>query len=468
MRESGTATRKVISPNTGSEIASWREDGPEAIARLIGKMESARTGLRKNPELRKGILENCMAAIQSARDSLAEAIVREVGKKPEEAKAEVEYALSFFAHCRRLLDEYELEMDLANGHSVENVGLGGALLICPFNDPLAGITRKIAPAVASGCPVIVKPSSLAIICAKAMFDAFRNQGVGDEIQMVATGSAQTVACLLSHESIEMVSFTGSTSVGLGLAAKCAKSGKKIVTELGGNCPFVISASADLEAAVDDLLERKLKAAGQACSSVNRVFVDKRVYERFRGKLVERAESVDLAPSNSSPDLGPVRTRNAANGLVELAAKAASTGERYLTGVPAPVERNQPFLYPLTVMESGEASVFDKCETFGPLLSIRPFSDEREFFIRLERERHALAAYFYTGEPEEMLRKLRGLRFGSIGVNSTKIQGADVPTGGFRDAGIGREGGVWGMREFQTTINWKIERPNRFGVKGKLN
>ena len=128
---------------------------------------------------------------------------------------------------------------------------------------------------------------------------------------------------------------------------------------------------------------------------------------------------------------------------------------------------QPFLFPLTVMEGGEDSIFDHCETFGPLLSIRPYASEQEVVSRLEKESHALACYFYTGEAEATLEKMRGLRFGSIGLNSTKIQGADVPTGGFRRAGIGREGGIWGMREFQTTINLKIERQWRSRDEGKL-
>ena len=456
MHAADARTRVSISPNTGAEFASWTEDGPKALEQLTRNLEAARSDVLEQPEMRKAVLDNCVASLRSAREILAETVVREVGKKPEEALAEVEYAVSFFAHCRSLLDQHELNSNSVGGHLVESVGLGGALLICPFNDPLAGIARKVAPAIAAGCPVIVKPSSLSIICAKEMIAAFRRRGIGNEIQMIAASGGEAVARLLAHPSIDIVSFTGSTKVGMKLARKCARRGKKFVAELGGNCPFVISSSADMDAAVDDLMERKLKAAGQACSSVNRVFVDRRVYGRFRELLAARAESLVLAPSDSAPDLGPVRTREAANGLVALAAQAASDGERYLTRPPGTVARHQPFLFPLTVLEGGESSVFDRRETFGPLLSVRSFDKEAEIVARLEKEQQALACYIYTGEPEEMLGRLRGLRFGSIGINTTKIQGADVPTGGFRRAGTGREGGIWGMREFQSTINWKIE------------
>ena len=237
--------------------------------------------------------------------------------------------------------------------------------------------------------------------------------------------------------------------------ECAAGGKKAVTELGGNCPFAVFSDADVDRAVRDLLDRKLKAAGQACSSVNRVFVEEGIYPVFRERLLECVETVKAGPSDLGVDLGPVRTREAADALADVVSRVREDGERLLTPAPHKVGDDSPFVFPLTVVESNDNSYFDRYETFGPLLSIRPFSRREVLLARLSRERHALAAYFYTGAPDALRPLLGGIRFGSIGINSTAIQGADVPTGGFRDAGIGREGGIWGMREFLTTVNCRL-------------
>ena len=444
----------VVSPNDGRVFAEWRAITADDAERLLLRLAPGRRALVENLQLRRNILECCIAGLRSCRAELAALVVREVGKKPCEAEAELDYAISFLDHCRLLLDTAEFQHAPECGRTVTNVGVGGAFLICPFNDPLAGLTRKIAPAIAAGCPVIVKPSSLAMLCARAMFKSFRNAGVGHEVQLLPTGDPALAGRVISHDEIAIVSFTGSTAVGRELAAACAVGGKRAIMELGGNCPFVIFDDADLDRAIADLIERKLKAAGQACSSVNRVLVENGVYDRFRERLLDRAAALVAGPSDKGVDLGPVRTRAAANRLARMAARTVQDGERLLTAAPPEIAAESPFVVPLTVIESGPHSRFDHEETFGPVLSIRPFSGRAELLARLAREPHALAAYFYTGQPDPLRPQLRDLRFGSIGINSTAIQGAHVPTGGFRDAGFGREGGIWGLREYLTTINWR--------------
>lgn len=445
---------KVVSPNDGMAFAAWEPVSAHSVAQQMEQLAAVRGPLGSDIELRKTTLDRCISALQAARKALSDLVVREVAKKPGEADGEVDYAIAFLAHCRELLDSHQFERRLENGHVIRDVGLAGALLICPFNDPLAGLTRKIAPAIAAGCPVILKPSSLSMLCAQAMFEAFRGQGIGDEIQLLASSDPSLVQSVLEHDDIGVVSFTGSTEVGRGLAVKCAAVGKKSIMELGGNCPFVVLGSADLDLAVDDLVVRKLKAAGQACSSVNRVFIAESVFKTFTDKLLQRAEELTAGPSTADVDLGPVRTQAAANALVDMVDRARAEGDRLLTVAPGRVSDGEPFVYPFTIVQSGATSLFDQDETFGPLLSIRPFSDEHELFEQLSRERHALVSYFYTGEPEQLVPRLDRLRFGSIGVNSTAIQGPDVPTGGFWDAGLGREGGIWGINEYLTTVNRK--------------
>ena len=171
--------------------------------------------------------------------------------------------------------------------------------------------------------------------------------------------------------------------------------------------------------------------------------------------MDRVAPLKLGPSDGGVDLGPVRTRDAANILVDLVSAAQSDGEVLLSAMPDRIGEDEPFLFPCTVVESDERSLFDERETFGPLLSIRPFQDADKLLSHLARERHALVSYFYTANPATLLPRLSDLRFGSVGVNSTAIQGPDVPTGGFWEAGHGREGGIWGVREYLTTINHKI-------------
>ena len=445
---------EVLSPNTGKRFALWYPDDEQDLSRALGSIEDDRQALAKDVGLRRKLLACCIEGLKGDRSGLAEFVVREVGKKPAEANAEVDYAVSFLEHCMDLLDSRRFTRCAGEGRTVADVGIGGALLICPFNDPLAGLTRKIAPAIAAGCPVIVKPSSLGVLCARRMQRAFRRSGVDRAIHIFAARDHSLVEKALNHDGIDVVSFTGSTSVGRRIAVAAMGSGRKVVMELGGNCPFVVFEDADLERAANDLVERKLKAAGQACSSVNRVFVERKVHGRFRDMLADRAGGTTLGPSDSGADLGPVRTREAVGSLVELTERALGDGERLLTGLPVRAVKGTPFLFPFTILESDPVSLFDRHETFGPLLSIRPFADRDELFTGLARERHALAAYFYTGEPERIQERIQQLRFGSMGLNSTSIQGPDVPTGGFRDAGIGREGGFWGMNEYLTTVNMK--------------
>jgi succinate-semialdehyde dehydrogenase/glutarate-semialdehyde dehydrogenase len=445
---------EVFSPNDGLAFDTWQPISEPDVVDRLDRLARARGPLSDDIALRKTSLERCMTALEKARQPLIDVVVREVAKKPEEADGEVDYAISFLAHCRELLDSHAFEQQLANGHLIRQVSLAGALLICPFNDPLAGLTRKIGPAIAAGCPVIVKPSSQSILCAQGMFDAFSYEGIGDEIQLLATSNPQLVQSVLEHNEIGIVSFTGSTEVGRDLAVKCAAAGKKSVMELGGNCPYVVFESADLDQAIEDLVIRKLKAAGQACSSVNRVFVEQGAFDTFSKKLLGLVETLKLGPSTDVVDLGPVRTLGAANGLVDMALRAQADGERLLTAAPKQVQEGEPYLYPFTVVQGADESLFDQRETFGPLLSVRPFSNAERLFDRLSRERHALVSYFYTAEPEKLTSHLGRLRFGSVGINSTAIQGPDVPTGGFWEAGHGREGGVWGMNEYLTTVNQK--------------
>ena len=450
-----TASLPVFAPNTGLVFDRWRPMPDAEVERAVEIVDRG-LGALEGIETRREILRRCIEAMTSRRQMLADLVVREVGKKPEEALGEVDYAASFLDAARAALDELSFEWRPEPERLIRDVPYRVALLVAPFNDPLAGLTRKIGPALAAGATVLVKPSRLGILCATALVESFREAGADDFIQLIAPEDNGIVEALIADHRIGVVSFTGSTAAGRRLAAAAAHEGKKIVLELGGNCPFVICEDADLDLALGDLMTRKLKAAGQACSSVNRVFVARQRHGEVRERLVDRVARIRTGPSDEpGVELGPLRTREATRALSDAVGKALGGGERLLSVRPCPSPPDAPFLFPCTVVECGESSWFDVYETFGPVLSLRPFDTLDALLCRLETERHTLAAYFYTADPNGLLPRLGRLRFGSIGLNSTAIQGTDVPTGGFWDAGIGREGGVWGIREFLAPINHRI-------------
>ena len=450
-----TASFPVFAPNTGLVFDRWQSMSSGEVARALAVVDRGLPGL-ESIETRRRVLCRCAEALTSRRRELAELVVQEVGKKPDEALGEVDYAASFLDAARAALDELSFERRPEPERLIREVPYRVALLIAPFNDPLAGLTRKLGPALAAGATALVKPSRLGILCARALVEAFHEAGAHDFVQLIAPEDNECVEALIADHRIGVLSFTGSTGVGRRLAAAAAHEGKRIVLELGGNCPFVICEDAPLDLALDDLVIRKLKAAGQACSSVNRVFVAAPRHAEFRERLLERVARLETGPSDATGvDLGPLRTHESTRDLNEAVDAALRAGEKLLSPKPSPVPPGAPFLFPFTVVECGEHSWFDGYESFGPVLSIRSFDALDALLGRLETERHTLAAYFYTADPEGLLPRLRRLRFGSIGLNSTAIQGADVPTGGFRDAGTGREGGVWGVREFLAPINHRI-------------
>lgn len=445
----------LYAPNTGRVFQYWNPTSAIEVERAVERADDSLDVL-EDLATRREALKRCAEALASRRDALATMVVTEVGKKPDEAQGEVDYAISFLRSARRAIDQLCFEDIIDDGRVIRNVPYGVALLIASFNDPLAGLTRKLGPALAAGAPAVVKPSRLGVMCAELLMEAFRDAGLDQFVRLVAPENNAVIEALIADPRIGVISFTGSTAAGRRLATAAAQHGKKAIVELGGNCPFVICEDADLSHAIDDLITRKLKAAGQACSSVNRVFVAASQYATFKERLAERVATLVVGPSDRPDvDLGPLRTRDATIDLCAAIGQALRTGETLWSEAPSPSPPNSPFVFPFTVVEAKGKSFFDSYESFGPVLSVRPFHSLDKLIERLERERHALVAYFYCAEPKRLAPRLGRLRFGSLGLNSTAIQGTDIPTGGFWDAGIGREGGRWGVCEFLAPINQRF-------------
>lgn len=451
--------RHSISPNTGRQLSTWHSADDTHIAGCMDQLERGGKALVHDLSLRRDVLERFQSALGRAHDELVALTVAEAGKTPQEAVAELDYAASFIDAARDLLDSHSFTTQPDAHRTVYEVPRGHGLLVAPYNDPVAGLTRKIAPCLAAGACAIVKPSSLGVLCALALDRALKEQELDDFVAILPITEHERVARLLAHDAVGTVSFTGSTEVGLGLAMRAAQHTKAFVGELGGTNPFVILADADIELAVADLVGRKLRAAGQACSAQNIVYAERAVHDQVIARVAAAFDGVRHGPSGS-PDvnMGPVRTSAAVDYLARKAACLAHEGAELVCGGVAPYCGDGPFLVAPTLYRTEVGGLLAEEELFGPVLGIAPFDELQELNDILARNRQPLALYVYGYDETAIDDLLHGLKYGSIGINTTAIQGAHVPTGGFRQAGIGREGGRWGLSEFLTTINRRSERP----------
>lgn len=454
----------AVSPNDGCAFEHFVPDGPETLAAHLAALDRALPAIR-HPRVRRVLLQAFGARLQAMGPELVALVTREAGKPPAESRNEVDYALSFVHHAIASLDASLQPVSAAPDQRTDMLAAGIALLISPFNDPLAGLTRKIAPAIAAGCPVLVKPSPLGLATASrvlAALTAAAEETAPGAAALLVTEDPNLVGRAIAHPLTAVVSFTGSTATGRLVAETAGRHLVRPVLELGGNAPFVVLADADLEVAVTDLVDRKRKAAGQACSAVNRVFVSRDIYPQFRARLLDALAAVKTGPADASEvEMGPVRTAGSVLRLERLVAKAKQQGERVIgAGTGAKVA---PFVFPLTVLEAeiGAPSILDGEEAFGPLLSLRPFDDAARAIDQALRVRHALVAYLYGQDRACIAHFVEAARFGSIGINTTRIQGAEVPTGGFGDAGYGREGGAFGICEYLAPRNLRAALPGFF-------
>ena len=450
---------RSISPNTGRLLSSWHSPDDTEVSRCIDRLDKGGKALVHDFALRTDVLERFQAALARAHDELVALTVAECGKTPTEAAAELVYAGSFIDTAHDLLASHPFSSQLDAHRTVIEVPRGHGLLVAPYNDPVAGLTRKIAPCLAAGACAIVKPSGLGVLCALALGRAMKEEGLDDFIAILSISEHERIARLLAHDAVGTVSFTGSTEVGLELAMRAATNAKGFVGELGGTNPFVILSDADINRAVTDLVARKLRAAGQACSAQNIVYAERAIYEEVVARVAAAFESVQHGAADA-PDvsMGPVRTASAVNNLAQAADRLVQEGGQLICGGVTRYSGDGPFLVAPTALRTEAAGLLAEEELFGPVLGIAPFDDRQILRNILARNRQALALYVYGENMAAIDSLLHGLRYGSIGVNTTAIQGAQVPTGGFRRAGIGREGGHWGLSEFLTTINIRTERP----------
>ncbi|NVK56285.1 MAG: NAD-dependent succinate-semialdehyde dehydrogenase [Alteromonadaceae bacterium] len=443
----------VTNPASNEVIATVPNIDGDTINKAVDAAEAAFKLWRKVPAPERGeIVRRWHDLIVAHTDVLAEIMCCEQGKPLSEAKGEIAYAASYvkwFAEEAMRINGEILPGAAAGTHirvSREPVGVCAA--ITPWNFPAAMITRKVAPALAAGCAIIVKPASQTPLTALALGELGIRAGIPKGVLQVVTGKASVIGdALCKNTKVRKLSFTGSTEVGSHLMAQCSHDVKKLSLELGGNAPFIVFDDADIDRAVEGLLKAKFRNAGQTCISPNRVYVHNAVIETFQTKLVAKVNALKVGNGlDDGVDIGPLIDAPAVDKVIEHVENALRNGAKLLAGGQRLAFGSN--WYAPTVLTDVSATAQCACEeTFGPLVPIIPFASEEQVIGYANDTPFGLAAYFYTDNLHRAQRVVDEIESGMVGINTGVISAANAPFGGVKASGLGREGAHVGIEEY---------------------
>ena len=445
----------VVDPSTGAVLAAVPDATIEDARASVDAAAAAAASWRATPPRRRSeILRRCFELMIERSEMLATLISVENGKALKDARGEVAYAAEFFRwnaeEAVRISGEFGIAPSGTNRIIVDYQPIGICLLITPWNFPAAMATRKIAPALAAGCTVILKPASETPLTAYALAAIYEEAGVPKGVVNVLTTTTPgpITAEVLADPRVRKLSFTGSTGVGRQLLAEAAKNVISCSMELGGNAPFVVFDDADLDAALDGAMIAKMRNAGEACTAANRFYVQSGIYDAFAQGLADRMSALKVGSGvEVDTDCGPMITRKAVEKIGRLVDDAKAKGARVLCGGDMP--SGAGFFYPPTVLASvSEDSEMAQEEIFGPVAPLYRFETEEEAIASANDTEYGLAAYVYTRDLARGLRVSSGIEAGMIALNRGLVSDPAAPFGGVKQSGLGREGGQHhGIAEF---------------------
>ena len=444
----------VENPATGDVLAAVADadpaDGDAALAAAVGAQASwARTA----PRYRSEILRRAYDLVMSRQDWLAEVMTLEMGKPLAEARGEVAYAAEFLRwfseEAVRVSGDHTTTGDGANRIIVTREPVGPCVLITPWNFPLAMGTRKIAPAVAAGCTMVLKPAPQTPLSSLALAGILQEAGLPDGVLNVVntTDAAAVVERWMTSGKARKVSFTGSTGVGKLLLRQAAETVMRSSMELGGNAPFIVCADADVDVAVDGAMAAKMRNMGEACTAANRMYVHRDIAATFSERLAARMAALTVGNGlDDGTEVGPLIDSAGRAKVQRLVDDALARGATALTGGRLP--EGPGYFYPPTVLADVSAeSDLMTTEVFGPVAPVIPFDDEDDVIDRANDTDWGLVGYLFTQDVDRAFDLSERLEVGMVGVNTGVVSNPAAPFGGVKQSGLGREGGRVGIDEF---------------------
>ncbi|WP_218219942.1 NAD-dependent succinate-semialdehyde dehydrogenase [Nesterenkonia sp. Act20] len=447
-------TLAVLNPATGETVGRVHDHSGEEAAALVDAAQAGFEAWRATtPRHRSEVLTAAFLGMRAHADRLRDLIVAENGKSQADAAAEVSYASEFFRWYAEEAVRTPGDYTEAPAGGVRNVitrhPVGVAVLITPWNFPAAMATRKIGPALAAGCSVLLKPASETPLTAFAIAEILTEAGVPEGVvQVAASRSASTVvSAWLADDRVRKLSFTGSTGVGRRLLAQCAERVVNTSMELGGNAPFIVTAGADIDAAVEGAMLAKFRNGGQACTAANRFYVHQDVLGEFTEKFGAKIAALRVGDPAQGADIGPVITEKAAGEIRGLVQRAQERGAVIAARAELPADATAAFLAPtLLTGVPTDAEILSQ-EIFGPIAPVVAWTDLDAMIDLANAPEVGLSAYVYAGKLQTAMKIAERLEAGMVGVNRGIVSDPSAPFGGVKQAGIGREGGAFGMEEF---------------------
>jgi succinate-semialdehyde dehydrogenase / glutarate-semialdehyde dehydrogenase len=447
-------TIPVIDPATEDTLVEIADGTPEdALAAVAAAHEALPAWAATPPRERAECLRRAWALMIERSEAIARLMVLENGKALRDARGEVIYAAEFFRwyaeEAVRIDGAVTTAPSGANRILVVRQPVGVSVLVTPWNFPAAMATRKIGPALAAGCTVVLKPAKETPLTAFAVADILREAGVpAGVVNVVCTAKAgPLVAAMLADSRVRKLSFTGSTEVGRVLLATASETVTNCSMELGGNAPFLIFEDADMDAAIEGAFLAKMRNGGEACTAANRFYVHERVADEFTARFADRLSKLAVGPGlDDRTDLGPLVNEDTRSKVASLVDSATASGAHAVTGGHAP-DRKGYFYLPTVLRDLPPDAAILGTEIFGPVAPVVRFSDEADAIRWANDTEYGLVSYLYTADLRRALRVSEALETGMVGVNRGIVSDPAAPFGGVKQSGLGREGGHDGLLEF---------------------
>jgi succinate-semialdehyde dehydrogenase/glutarate-semialdehyde dehydrogenase len=446
-------TATVTNPATGETIGTIPYMGAAETRRAIEAADKALPDWRsRTAKERAQLLRKWFELMMANQEDLAVLMTVEQGKPLVESRAEIAYAASFIEWFAEEGKRIYGDVIPAHGRDKRIVVLkqpiGVTVAITPWNFPAAMITRKVGPALAAGCTMVIKPAELTPFSALAMAVLAERAGIPPGVVSVVTGESRAIGGeMTSNPTVRKLTFTGSTSVGKLLMSQCSATVKKVSLELGGNAPFIVFDDADLDAAVAGAMASKYRNAGQTCVCANRLLVQSGVYDRFAEKLAAAAKAMKIGNGlQNDVKIGPLIDDRAVVKAEEHVADAVSKGATVLTGGKR-VEGAGHFYQPTVLTNVKEGMLILREETFGPVAPLVKFDTEEEAIRLANDTEFGLASYFYSRDIARVWRVAEALECGIVGINEGIISTEVAPFGGIKESGVGREGSKYGIDDY---------------------